>query len=69
MQTRVGGLLAVTGFILAFTLSAGWAVAVGAVLLVAGGLVLAVAAESMLDQTTSADEVTEASEPPAGMAA
>jgi hypothetical protein len=65
MQTRIGALLVVTGFTLAFALGAGWAVVVGAALLVVGGIVLAIAVEPMLrfdEQTTPADDGAEAAE-------
>jgi len=41
--------MVVTGFTLAVLLGAAWATVIGAITLVAGGLVLAVAAEPMLD--------------------
>jgi len=68
-QARVGGLLVVTGVILAFTFSSAWAVVVGAAMLVCGGIVLAIAVEPMLDQAVSPDDVAETIEPPGGMAA
>ena len=49
MPARIGGLMVVTGFTLAVLLGAAWATVIGAITLVAGGLVLAVAAEPMLD--------------------
>jgi hypothetical protein len=68
MQARVGGLLVVTGFTLAFTLGAAWA-AVGAAMLVGGGIVLAVAAEPLVDQEMSTDDGGDTVEPPGEMAA
>jgi dipeptide/tripeptide permease len=71
-QARIGGLLVVSGFVLAIVLGTGWAMVVGAALLVIGGLVLAVAAEPMLDlveETAAADETTEAVDPQGGVAA
>ncbi len=62
---RIGGLLVVSGFTLAAVLDAGWAMVLGAVVLVAGGLVLAVAVEPMLDlveETAGSDEAAEAAE-------
>ena len=72
IQGRVGGLLVVTGFVLAFTIRAGWAMLVGPALLVFGGLVLALAAEPLVAETSSAgksDDVAEVVERPGGMAA
>jgi hypothetical protein len=74
MQARVGVLLVVSGAVLAFTLQVGLTVVVGPALLVAGGLVLALAAEPLLaepvvEEHTTADEVTEPAEPPEGMVA
>jgi len=68
-QARVGGLLVITGVILAFTLNSAWAIVVGAAMLVCGGIVLAIAVEPMLDQAVSPDEVADTVEPPGGMAA
>jgi hypothetical protein len=68
-QGRVGGLLVITGVILAFTLSSPWAIVVGAAMLVCGGIILAIAVEPMLDQAATPDEVADTVEPPDGMAA
>jgi hypothetical protein len=74
VPARVGGLLVVSGSVLAFALGATWAIVVGAALLVIGGLVLAVGAESMLDLDLAEDapratETTEPIEPEGGLAA
>ena len=74
VPARVGGLLVVSGSVLAFALGATWAIVVGAALLVIGGLVLAVGAESMLDVDFSEDvprpiEKPEPIEPEGGLAA
>jgi hypothetical protein len=74
MQARVGVLLVVSGAVLAFALQGGLTVVVGPALLVAGGLVLALAAEPLLaeplvEEHAPADEVTEPAEPPEGMVA
>ena len=72
MPARVGGLLVITGFTFAVLLGAGWATVIGAVMLVAGGLTLAVAAEPMLDVGETAlprVDVTESVEPERGVAA
>ena len=68
MQARVGGLLVITGFTLAFALGAAWA-AVGAAMLVGGGIVLAIAAEPMVDQAMSSDDGGDTVEPPGEIAA
>jgi len=73
-QARVGGLLVITGVILAFTLTSPWAIVVGAAMLVCGGIILAIAVEPMLDQpmldqAVSADDLADTIEPPGGMAA
>ena len=69
IQGRVGGLLVVTGSVLAFTIRAGWAMLVGPALLVFGGLVLALAAEPLVAETSSADDPHESVGRPDGMAA
>ena len=70
-QARIGGLLVVSGFTLAFVLGAGWAMVMGAALLVLGGLVLAMAAEPMLDlaEDHAAEDTPEPVEPRGGVAA
>jgi hypothetical protein len=70
-QARIGGLLVVSGFTLAFVLGAGWAMVMGAALLVLGGLVLAMAAEPMLDlaEDHAAEDAPEPVEPQGGVAA
>lgn len=68
MQARTGGLLVATGFTVALTLTAGWAVFIGPALLVAGGLMLALAAEPMIEEGTPATDVAERAES-GGMAA
>jgi hypothetical protein len=72
MQARIGGLLVVSGFTLAFVLGAGWAMVVGAALLVLGGLVLAVACEPMLElaeKHVASEDTAEAVEPQGDVAA
>jgi hypothetical protein len=72
MQARIGGLLVTSGFALAVVLGVGWAMVVGAALLVVGGLVLAAAAEPLLDlaeETAAVDDVADAGEPQGGAAA
>jgi hypothetical protein len=70
-QARVGGLLVITGVILAFMLSSPWAIVVGAAMLVCGGIILAIAVEPMLDldEAVPADDLADTIEPPGGMAA
>jgi dipeptide/tripeptide permease len=63
VPARVGGLLVVSGSVLAFALGATWAIVVGAALLVIGGLVLAVGAESMLELDVS-EEASRTAETP-----
>jgi hypothetical protein len=72
VQARIGGLLVVSGSVLAFALGVTWAIVVGAAMFVIGGLVLAVAAESMLDlaeEEARPSETTEPVEPEGGLAA
>ena len=72
MLARTGGLLVATGFTLALALGVAWATVVGAVMLVAGGLVLAIAAEPMLelgDPIPSGNDAVEPVEPGGGVAA
>ena len=73
VPARVGGLLVVSGSVLAFALGATWAIVAGAALLVIGA-VLAVGAESMLDHDLGEDvprptETPEPIEPEGGLAA
>lgn len=70
IQLRVGALFVVTGFTLAFTLRAGWAMFIGPSLLVAGGLVLALAVEPLVDGTVStAEDATDTADPQGEVAA
>lgn len=72
VPARIGGLLVVSGSALAFAVGVAWATVVGAALFVIGGLVLAVAAESMLDlseEVARTAETTEPVEPEGGVAA